>query len=119
MEEVKLEILSKMECNLITLAVYMSKSQRGFFVQVVWPNFLNSDNEVHCALNFRMGLCQKCHIGCCVLVGSMDERLLTTAFVEISYWLDMSYHTCMCICETVYRDCFVISVFCFFSMYNC
>jgi len=85
-------------------------------VQVVWPNFSNSVNEVYCSLNFLMGLCQKCHVVCHVLLGSVDERLLTAAFVEISYWLDMSYHTCMCICETVYRDCFIISVFCFFSI---
>lgn len=65
-------------------------------MQVVWPNFLNSDTEVYCSLNFLMGLCQKCHTGCRVLVGSVDERLLTTAFVETSYWLDVIPHMHVC-----------------------
>jgi len=54
---------------------YTSKSKRGFFLQVVWPNFSNSVNEVYCSLNFLMGLCQKCHVECHVLLGSVDERL--------------------------------------------
>lgn len=39
MEEEKLEILSKIECNLITFAVHVSKSKRGFLCKLCGPIF--------------------------------------------------------------------------------
>ena len=39
MEEEKIEILSKMECSLITLAVYVCKSKKGFMWKLCRPIF--------------------------------------------------------------------------------